>query len=61
MSPNRLLVQSGIYNEFVDKFCLAVSRLKVGEGFTDGVNAGPLITQDAVDKVHLHSHSRISN
>ncbi len=31
-----------------------VARLPVGDGFTDGVAAGPLITEDAVKKVEAH-------
>lgn len=49
---NRLLVQRGIYDKFADKLVQAVnSQLKVGNGFDDGVNQGPLIDLNAVVKV----------
>jgi len=42
---NRLLVQSGIYDAFVQKLAQAVSQLSVGDGFSAGVQIGPLIHQ----------------
>jgi succinate-semialdehyde dehydrogenase/glutarate-semialdehyde dehydrogenase len=49
---NRLLVQRGVYQEFSEKLVQAVqSQLKVGNGFDDGVNQGPLIDLNAVVKV----------
>jgi len=48
---NRLLVQDGIYEAFVEKLAAAVSRLKVGDGMEDGVNLGPLINAAALEKV----------
>ena len=55
MCPNRLLVQSQIYDEFVDKFTQAVSNLKVGDGLNDGIDQGPLINAGAIDKVCIHT------
>lgn len=54
MSPNRLLVQSKIYDEFVEKLTQAVSNLKVGDGLNDGIEQGPLINAGAIDKVCRH-------
>jgi succinate-semialdehyde dehydrogenase / glutarate-semialdehyde dehydrogenase len=48
---NRLLVQRGIEAAFGAKLAERVKRLKVGNGFDDGVVQGPLIDTDAVDKV----------
>lgn len=48
---NRLLVQSGIHDAFVERLAQAVSRLSVGDGFSAGVQIGPLIDQKAVNKV----------
>ncbi len=49
---NRFLVQENIYEAFADKLVQAVSAgLKMGNGFTEGVNQGPLISLDAVLKV----------
>jgi succinate-semialdehyde dehydrogenase/glutarate-semialdehyde dehydrogenase len=51
---NRLLVQDGVYDEFVARFSQAVSGLKVGNGIEDGVTQGPLIDMAAVAKVEEH-------
>jgi succinate-semialdehyde dehydrogenase/glutarate-semialdehyde dehydrogenase len=48
---NRVYVQEGVYDEFVTKFTSAVKDLKVGRGEEAGVNIGPMITADAIDKV----------
>jgi succinate-semialdehyde dehydrogenase/glutarate-semialdehyde dehydrogenase len=48
---NRVYVQEGIYDEFVEKFTAAVKNLKVGRGEEAGVNIGPMISQSAIDKV----------
>ena len=51
---NRLYVQDGVYDEFVRKFAAKVATAKVGNGFEDGVNQGPLIEEAALDKVQRH-------
>ena len=48
---NRLYVQSGVYDVFVEKFSKAVSDLKVGNGFDKGIDIGPLIDKKALQKV----------
>jgi succinate-semialdehyde dehydrogenase/glutarate-semialdehyde dehydrogenase len=51
---NRLYVQAGVYEEFVTKFAAKVKTAKVGNGFEDGVNQGPLIEEAALQKVERH-------
>ena len=51
---NRIYVQDGVYDEFVQKFAAKVATLKVGNGFEDGVVQGPLIEPAAVEKVQRH-------
>jgi succinate-semialdehyde dehydrogenase/glutarate-semialdehyde dehydrogenase len=51
---NRIYVQEGVYDQFVDKFSAKVKALKVGNGFEDGVLQGPLIEDAAVEKVQRH-------
>jgi succinate-semialdehyde dehydrogenase/glutarate-semialdehyde dehydrogenase len=51
---NRIYVQSGVYDAFAEKLTVAVNSMKIGDGFEDGITAGPLITKDAVDKVVEH-------
>jgi succinate-semialdehyde dehydrogenase/glutarate-semialdehyde dehydrogenase len=51
---NRLYVQEGVYDAFVEKFAAKVRTAKVGNGFEDGVNQGPLIEEAALEKVERH-------
>lgn len=51
---NRILVQEAVYETFVEKFAAEVRTLSVGPGYEQGHEVGPLIDQDAVDKVEAH-------
>ncbi|HEX5286530.1 MAG TPA: NAD-dependent succinate-semialdehyde dehydrogenase [Polaromonas sp.] len=51
---NRLYVQEAVYDEFVTKFTAKVKTTKVGNGFEEGVNQGPLIEEAALEKVQRH-------
>ena len=57
---NRLYVQSGVYDEFVAKFAAKVKTAKVGNGFEDGVNQGPLIEEAALEKVQRHVEDAVA-
>jgi succinate-semialdehyde dehydrogenase/glutarate-semialdehyde dehydrogenase len=48
---NRIYVQSGVYEKFLEKFSAAVQKQKVGPGTEQGVTIGPLINQEALEKV----------
>jgi succinate-semialdehyde dehydrogenase / glutarate-semialdehyde dehydrogenase len=48
---NRILVQDGIYDEFTEKLMAAATNLKVGDGTAEGVNVGPLISEEAANDV----------
>ncbi|MFP1633384.1 NAD-dependent succinate-semialdehyde dehydrogenase [Zhengella sp. ZM62] len=48
---NRFFVQDSIYDRFVEKLAEATNKLKVGPGLEEGVNQGPLIDMNAVEKV----------
>jgi len=48
---NRFFVQEGVYERFAAKLVAAVRGLKVGNGFQEGVQQGPLIDLAAVTKV----------
>jgi succinate-semialdehyde dehydrogenase/glutarate-semialdehyde dehydrogenase len=43
-----------VYEEFVTKFSARVRTAKVGNGFEDGVNQGPMIEEAALQKVERH-------
>jgi len=51
---NRFLVQEGVYQAFAEKLVAAVLKMKVGNGFEDGSELGPLIDMHAVETVEHH-------
>ena len=51
---NRFYVQAGVYDTFVEKFAAKVRSAKIGNGFDEGVNQGPLIEEAALEKVQRH-------
>lgn len=51
---NRIFVQDGIANAFLEKLDRAVGELKLGRGTGPGVTQGPLIDESAVAKVEQH-------
>lgn len=51
---NRFLVQSGVHDSFVAGLAEAMGKLRVGDGFEEGVNQSALINGEAVDKVVEH-------
>lgn len=51
---NRLYVQEGVYEAFVEKLATQVQAMQVGNGFEPGVAVGPLIEPSALDKVEQH-------
>jgi len=57
---NRILVQAEVKNVFVAKLAEAVRKLKMGNGLEAGVQVGPLINGDAVEKVEAHIADAIS-
>ncbi|CAH1671775.1 NAD-dependent succinate-semialdehyde dehydrogenase [Chelatococcus asaccharovorans] len=57
---NRLYVQAGIHDAFVEKLAARVRALKVGDGTEAGIEQGPLITDAAVAKVEEHIADALS-
>ncbi len=57
---NRLYVQRGVYDAFVEKFTAKVAQLKVGDGLQAQVTQGPLIDQAAVEKVKEHIEDAVA-
>lgn len=58
---NRILVQDSVYDAFSQKLVEAVKQLKVAAADDEGAQQGPLINQQAVDKVTAHIDNAISN
>jgi succinate-semialdehyde dehydrogenase/glutarate-semialdehyde dehydrogenase len=51
---NRMLVHDRIHDSFAAALKIAVQKLVVGNGLTEGVTQGPLINKSAVEKVEAH-------
>ncbi|MCF7728075.1 NAD-dependent succinate-semialdehyde dehydrogenase [Sulfitobacter sp. M22] len=51
---NRILVQRGIHDRFVEKFVARVAALRVGNGLENGSDVGPMISEAALIKVLAH-------
>ena len=51
---NRLYVQDGVHDAFVERLVRAIEALSVGPGTDEGVDLGPLISDAALDKVVGH-------
>lgn len=47
---NRFYIHKDVYQQFSERFVAAVKKLKVGNGFEEGVTIGPLINHKAVEK-----------
>lgn len=56
---NRIYVQSGIYDKFVEKFQIAVRQFNIGNGLKEGVDFGPVIDSAAIKKVEEHIHDAL--
>ena len=51
---NRLYVQDGVYDAFVEKLAAKVRGIRVGNGFDAGVTQGPMIDASAIAKIDSH-------
>ena len=51
---NRILVQAGIHDAFVERLAARVSAMKVGPGTQAGVSIGPMINEAAIAKINRH-------
>ncbi|MEI9415671.1 NAD-dependent succinate-semialdehyde dehydrogenase [Mesorhizobium sp. Cs1321R2N1] len=54
VSANRLYVQAGVHDRFVEEFVGKARQLSVGDGFDPAVAIGPLIDSHALAKIESH-------
>lgn len=54
IAANRIYVQQGIYNQFLEAFTARMQALKVGDGLAPGIDIGPLIDQAGLTKALAH-------
>jgi alpha-ketoglutaric semialdehyde dehydrogenase len=55
-ATSRLLLQDSIHDEFLDKLAARAKQLRLGDGLEDHTDVGPLINQDALEKVASYVH-----
>ncbi|WP_421792196.1 NAD-dependent succinate-semialdehyde dehydrogenase [Hyphobacterium sp.] len=51
VSPNRIIVQEGVADAFVGRLQAKIASVKAGDGFDSASDIGPLIHDEAVDRV----------
>jgi succinate-semialdehyde dehydrogenase / glutarate-semialdehyde dehydrogenase len=54
ISANRILVHAPVYDAFVERLVEAAAALPVGSGLDPSIKIGPLIEQQAIEKVERH-------
>ena len=57
---NRIFVQAGIHDAFVERLAAVAEAMKVGPGFEPGVTNGPLINDAALAKVERHVRDAVA-
>jgi len=59
--PNRVYVQAGVHDAFVDKLAARVSALHVGPASEAAAQIGPMINARAVDKIDRHVQDAVAH
>jgi succinate-semialdehyde dehydrogenase/glutarate-semialdehyde dehydrogenase len=57
---NRLYVQDSVYDQFVEKLAIKAKAIKVGNGFEAGITQGPMIDDNAINKIERHVADAVS-
>ena len=60
VSPNRIYVQAGVHDRFVDKLATRVAALKVGPATDAASQIGPMINARAVEKILRHVEDAVA-
>src|SRR5690554_2866959 len=58
---NRFYVHQSVYQDFAERLSAAASKLRMGNGLEQDVQIGPLINQQAVDKVQQHINDALQH
>ena len=53
VAANRVFVHDSVYDEFADLLKEEILSLKLGNGMESGVNIGPIIDQEAIEKLDI--------
>ena len=60
IAANRILVQRPVYERFLERFVARTRALKVGYGLEEGVDVGPVIDREALDKAPGHIENAVA-
>jgi succinate-semialdehyde dehydrogenase/glutarate-semialdehyde dehydrogenase len=58
-SVNRIYVHEKIFNLFIEKFTEKTKKLKIGNGFNENVDIGPMATQEGVKGIIKQIHDAV--
>jgi aldehyde dehydrogenase (NAD+) len=58
-AASRVIVQDGVYDELASRLAAAAERLRLGVGWDDATDVGPVINKRALEKIH--SYTEIGN
>ncbi len=54
-AASRVIVQNGVYDELQSKLVTAAERLRLGAGWEDDTDVGPVINRTALEKIHSYT------
>src|ERR671925_1029657 len=54
-AASRVIVQRGVYDELQAKLVAAAERLRLGVGWEEDTDVGPVINQGALEKIHSYT------
>src|SRR5689334_5336742 len=54
-AASRVIVQQGAYEELQKRLVASAEKLRLGPGWENGVDVGPVINQKALDKIHSYT------
>src|SRR5881296_3220426 len=54
-AASRVIVQAGVYDELASRLAAAAERLRLGPGWEDDTDVGPVINRRALEKIHSYT------
>jgi aldehyde dehydrogenase (NAD+) len=54
-AASRVIVQQGVYDELQKRLVAAAEQLRLGPGWEQGVDVGPVINERALEKIHSYT------
>jgi acyl-CoA reductase-like NAD-dependent aldehyde dehydrogenase len=54
-AASRVIVQKGVYDDLQSRLVAAAEKLRLGPGWEEGVDVGPVINQGALDKIDSYT------